>query len=315
MKRAMVVLALGMALSCGLHLFGAPARFQRASDHSFYLQLKESGDTVAAVVTDEGILLINPPSEPDLAAVTDALKRISLKPVRWVVFSDPHYARSAGARYFSGQGAILIAGARLLDLAGSVGGGDTKGTAPGGNAGELPSTSWLVFEHQVNLFPSNVEIRITALQQKAMTGGDVVVYLPAEKVLFVGHLYEAARYPDIDTAAQGNADAWIDGLKQVVDSVPVLKPAIQQAKPDPKTDLGKTLEEGIAVISAHGDISNLQNMKDLLSACQKLRSDIAKSLRSGRGCEDFLASPRADAYRSYGNLHAYASQLCDALPN
>jgi hypothetical protein len=104
----------------------------------------------------------------------------------------------------------------------------------------------------------------------------------------------------------------VDGLKQVVDSIPVLKPAIPQAKVDPKTEPEKTLEEGITVISAQGEISNLQNVKDFLSACIKLRADMAKAAKAGRrSCEDFINSSRADVYRSYGNFEAYATQLCE----
>ncbi len=223
--------------------FGAPLRFQKVSDHCFYLQLKESGENVAAIVTDEGILIVDPPSEPELSATADALKRLSPKPVRWVVFSNPRAVLSSGARFFAEQGAMLLAGTQLRNLSASIRATDTKETsATGGNAGELSSFPWLIFEHQLNLFPSNLEIRILALQHKGITGGDVVVHVPAEKVLFVGRLYEAAQYPDIDTAAQGNAAEWVDGLKQVVDSVPVLKPAIPQkpaitqVKTDPKVD-------------------------------------------------------------------------------
>ena len=313
MNRAMVALVLSVAVLRSSDSFGALLRFQKVSDHCYYLQLKESGENVAAIVTDEGILIVDPPSEPGLSATADALKRLSPKPVRWVVFSNPRAVLSSGARFFAQKGAMLLAGTRLRDLSASIRETDTEETAvPGGSAGELSSFPWLIFEHQINLFPSALEIRIIALQHKAMTGGDVVVHVPAEKVLFVGGLYEAARYPDIDTAAQGDAGEWVDGLKQVFDSVPVLKPAIPP-KPDPKAEPEKTLEEGIAVVSAHGDASNFQNLKDLLIACQKLRSEISRAVKAGRSCDDFLSSTKADPYRGYGNLNAYATQLCEAV--
>jgi hypothetical protein len=142
----------------------------------------------------------------------------------------------------------------------------------------------------------------------------VVVLVPDEKVVFAGALYEAGRYPDIDTGLRGNAGQWVDGLKEVVDSVPVLKQAITRGKPQPKTDSKeepeKALEEGITVVSAQGEVSNFQNMKDLLSTSQKLRADMSRAIKGGRTCEGYLASPRADAYRSYGNFDSFATQLC-----
>ena len=314
MNKVIITALLSLMIWMSAPLFGAPLRFEKVSEHCYYLQLKGGGENVFAVVTDEGILIVNPPSEPDLSATVDALRRLSTKAVRWVAFSGPRAVRSGGARFFSEQGAMLLAGAQLRSISTSIPGTDAKGpVAPGNSSSEPPSFPWLIFDHQMHLFPQNLEIRITALQHKAQTGGDVVVYVPAEKVLFVGGLYEAARYPDIDTDAQGDVTDWIDGLKQVVDSIPVLKPAIPQTKAESKTAAEKTLEEGIAVISARGEVSNFQNMKDLLSACQKLRADISKSIKAGRSCEDFLSSSRTDIYRTYSNFDPYAGKLCESL--
>jgi hypothetical protein len=96
MKRFVIIVFLLFALWGGNQSWGAPLRFEKVSDHCYYLQLKESGDNVAVVVTDEGILVVDPPSEPDLTPTVEALKRVSLKPVRWVVFSNPRSARTGG---------------------------------------------------------------------------------------------------------------------------------------------------------------------------------------------------------------------------
>ena len=328
MKKAVIAVALFVAVWGGNVSLGAPLRFEKVTDHCYYLQLKEGGENVGAIVTEEGILVVDPPSEPDLSSTVDALKRLSSKAVRWVVFSNPRAARSSGARFFAERGAMLLAGARQRILSTSVPAPPAEsGTKAAQNGSDLPLYPWLVFDHQMHLFPANLEIRIMALEHKAVTGGDVVVHVPAEKVLFVGGLCEAARYPEIDSAAQGNASEWVDGLKQVVDSVPVLKPAIPPAKPlvpqpkpvlpaaktDSKIEPEKKLEEGILVISARGEVSNLQNMKDLLSASQKLRTNMSRGIKAGRTCDNIVDSVRAENYGGYSNFSFYASQLCEAL--
>ncbi len=330
MKRAIFAVILILAIRCGNESFGASPRFEKVSDHCYYLQLKE-GDNVAAVVTEEGILLVNPPQEPDLSSAVDALKRITTKAVRWVVFTDYSFSHTAGARFFAERGALLLASTQLRVLSASSKGAEAGDKATpkseNGNPGGIFSFPWLTFDHQMHLFPSNLEIRIIALQHKARTAGDVVVYVPAEKVLFVGDLYEAARYPDIDTASGGSALGWIDGFKQVIDSIPVLKPAIPAVKPAVpaakpaipavKPEVGpeqeKTLEEGIMVVSGLGEVSNLQNMKDLLESCQKLRRDVSRAVKMGRTSDSFLASSSADSYRDFDNLDSYTAQLFEDL--
>jgi hypothetical protein len=287
--------------------FGAAPRFIKVSDHCYYLQLKDSGENVAVVATDDGVVMVNPPQEPDLSIAMTALANVTSRTVRWVVFTEPGLSRNADTRYFAEKNALVLTGAKLQALS------PPETAHQNGSTASAPTPTRLIFEGQMHLFPSNVEVRIIALQHKARTGGDVVLFVPSEKVLFVGGLYEAARYPDIDTAAGGSAIDWMDGMKQVLDAVPVLKSAIPAAKPAPKSEPEKTLEEGITVVSGRGEVSNLQNMKDLLESCKKLRNDIARAVKAGRTCDSFLASSVSDPYRSYGNLDSYARQLFEAL--
>jgi hypothetical protein len=312
-KNSLLVFLLMLGHAC----FGAVPRFEKVSDHCFYLQFKDGGENVAAVITEEGILVIDPPSEPNLAATVESLKRVSTRPVLWVAFTDIRFARKAGARYFAEQGAVLLASSSFRTLSGQIPVTETSAGSGGARAADIENSyPWMVFGRQMHLFPAGLEIRIFALQNKARTGADIVVFVPAEKVLFVGSLFEAARYPDIDTASGGDALSWIDGMKQVISAVPVLKPAITQkpappqAKTATKPDQEKTLEEGIAVVSARGEVSNLQNIKDLLEAVQKLRNELSRGSKAGNTCDLFLVP---DPYRSYGNLGPYVDLLCVGL--
>jgi glyoxylase-like metal-dependent hydrolase (beta-lactamase superfamily II) len=320
MKNVILAVLFAFGFQTGQKSFETIPQFDKVSDHCYCLRLEETGENVAIVATDEGTLMVDPPHEPGLSLAVEALKRMNAKAVRWVVFTDPSFPGTAGARFFAEQGAFFLASAQLRALAKPeitvparepVEGKAAPKSGPA--RGEAPSFRWLVFDHQMRLFPSDLEIRITALRHKARTGGDVVVYVPAEKVLLVGELYEAARYPDIDISSEGDAAEWIEGLKQVIDSVPVLKSAIPQDKPASKEEPEKTVEEQIAVISAHGEVSNLQNMVDLLDACQKLKRYVSKAVKTGHTCDRFLASSVSNPYKSYGNLAPYAAQLFEAL--
>jgi glyoxylase-like metal-dependent hydrolase (beta-lactamase superfamily II) len=300
-----------------LGAYGAPSRFEKVSEHCYYLRL--DGGNVAAIVTEEGVVMVNPPQEPDLPLVIDALKRITSAPVRWLAFTGPHYARTAGARYYAGKGALFLGSTRLRTLSEIP----LQSTPPdtvsvsqisdSASSGKAPYSAWLLFDSQIHLYPSGLEVRLISVQHKARTGGDLVLYIPDEKVLLVGNLYESARYPDIDNISEGSALGWLDGVKQVMDSIPLLKSAIPQTKSEIKPKQEKTLEEEVLVISARDVVSNLQNVKDLVDGSQKLRRDISRAVNSGRSCDRFLASPVSYPYRSYGNLTSYAQQLFNAL--
>ncbi len=307
MKKSIVPAMIAFAAWCAHASAHAAPRFAKVSDHCYSMTIQESGINVAAVVTDDGVLMVNPPPEPGLSSVMDALREITPKPVRWVVYTEPGLGRNPGARLFADGKALVLTRTNLLASSRSL---PDEPAAPA-----PPPMPQLIFEAQMSLFPSNLEVRIIALGHKARSGADVVLFVPAEKVLITGSLFEAARFPEIDTASGGSPVGWIDGMQQAIDAVPLLKAAIPKAKPASENEPEKTLEEEVTVLPGRGESSDLQDMKDLLDSCKRLRADIARAVRYGRTSDSYLASAAADPYRRYGNLDSYAAKLFAALPD
>jgi glyoxylase-like metal-dependent hydrolase (beta-lactamase superfamily II) len=285
----------------GLNSWAAESRFEKLSEHCYVLQ---EGPGVAAVVTDDGVLIINPPDEPGVTAAVEALRRLTQKPVRWMVATDYRFALSKGASYFGEHGAVLLTSKEQADVLSSLPGEDSTSAA-----GDR-----LIFGSQMHLFPGGVEVQIFGVRKRAHTGGDVVAFVPSDKVVVVGDLYTAGSYPDIDIdPGRGDALGWIEGMKQVIDSIPLLKPAITQPKPEIKPEEEKTLEQQVLVSSSYGAPSDLQQMKDLLGASQKLRERIGWITARRQSCESFLNSTEAVEFQAYGNLENYVNALCTAL--
>lgn len=301
--------------------FAATARFEKVTDHFYWLQVQADGPAVGAVVTDGGILLVNPPAQPQLADVISALKVIKSKPLNWVVNTDYSYERNGGSSELARQGAAVLESKEQRRLASRKGetpaspaGSKENEGIPDGKAREAGER--LVFDRQVRVFPDNLEVRVFALQSPAHTGGDVVVFIPAEKVLIVGDLFHPGSYPVIDREpGAGSALGWFDGMKQAIDAVPLLKSAMPQPKPDPAKpqEEEKTLEELVVVVPGRGPRSNLQEMKDLLELSQKLRSEMARAVPRGRSREALISWSAASPYRVYSNLESFVSLLYDEL--
>jgi hypothetical protein len=305
-------------------VFCAAARFEKLSDHCYYLQSKGEEANVGAVVTDDGVLLINPPSQSALGSTLDALKRLTPKPVRWMVGTDYRSASSPICANFEEQGAVFLESRALQDLATAIGKGSAVENLPSqtevkeSSAADVHGTSaacpQLLFKNQVRLYPSGVEVRVFALEHKAHSAADIAVFVPNEKVLFVGDLFEPGNYPTIDASpGGGSAKGWFDGFRQVIDAVPLLKAAKPQPKVETKPGEEKSLEELVAVVASRGARSNLLEMKNLLELSNKLRTDVSRAVRAGRDKDSFLSSAAADQYRSYGNLEAFVTQLFDEL--
>jgi glyoxylase-like metal-dependent hydrolase (beta-lactamase superfamily II) len=290
----------------------AAAGFQKVSAHVFYLESKAQSANTGAVITPEGILLVDPPPEAEIPGLLAALKAITARPVRWIVHTDYQQANNAGIGGFMKLGATVLCSKELDRLAAAAPPSDpTQPAAP------RPNPRFL-FSRQMNLYPATLEVRILALKSKARTAGDVVVFLPAEKVLLVGGLMTPSGFPLIDsTPGEGNASGWVDGLKEIVDFVPLLKSAMPQPKqeqpPAKAVEPEKSPEEMVVVITSEGAPIRLQNMKDLLAAAQKMRAQATKAIAAGRSREDFVKSLPADVFGAYANVESFAAQLFDDL--
>jgi hypothetical protein len=313
----------------------SPPRFERVSDHFYFLQPKTEASNVGAMVTESGVLLINPPAEPDLLPVLDALRRLTQRSVRWVVHTDYRKEQVGGSSYFTMRGVQQVGSKDLRRLVAplppstevvpdkdakkpSIEVQTGKTATPEEIRDHSASLPEILFGRQMRLYPDGVEVRLFALQQKARTGCDVVIYLPAEKVLQVGDLYMPGSYPEIDTGVGGgSALGWLEGMKHVVDTVPLLKTAIpprtEAEKAAKAAQEEKSLEELVTVIPASGPRSNLKEMKAVLESAQKLRTEIARAIAAGRSRDAVLSLPSLGPYRVNLNFDAFAGLLFDEL--
>jgi hypothetical protein len=337
-------------------VFEAEPVFEKMSDHCFVLRIKESGENIAIVATGQGTLLLDPPPEPDLSIVRESLERLAARPVRWLVNTGFYLSQNAGVLYFMEHGAVLLSSSRRQPQgnpaaaagSGSVAsqaqkpvGGNQEGAQavppalPAGNDSffreeALPGLK-IIFDRRVFLYPDDLEIQIQALQSGARTGSDIFAYIPAEKVLLAGRLYDPTSYPDIDPSTGGSAIGWVDAMKQVIDSVPLLISAIPTKKPETgaegeeaveekegksalepgvKEEEEKTPEELVLVIPARGLPTDLKAVKEMLALSQGLRNAVGRTVRAGRPCEEALDTPEFDPYRVYGNFYNFAGRLC-----
>jgi cyclase len=292
-----------------------PAGFQKVSPHFYYLESRSGAANTCALITTEGVVLIDPPPEGEIPALMNALKILTARSVRWVVNTDYQQAASGGSSAFARLGAAVIGSKELDRLAGATPPAtDLSPAAPGPASRPNPRLS---FGQQLHLWPAGIEVRILAVKPRARTAGDVIVYVPAEKVLATGDFFAAGKFPVIDNVAgEGTARGWIEGLKQVIDFVPLLKSAMPQQKTEPTAagpEPEKSPEELMLVIPGHGPASNMQQLKGLWTAAQKLRLEANRAVTAGRTREDYVKSLPPDVFGDIGNLESFAAQLFDDL--
>ncbi|MFH1574864.1 MAG: hypothetical protein ABIG68_12835 [Acidobacteriota bacterium] len=323
LRRSLALATLGFLFCPAV---SATAVLEQISNHCYLYSPDAGGSASGIVATREGVLVIDPPAEAELPAMMEAVGEVTRAPVRWVVYTNYLRARSGGYRHLARRGAVLLTSRQMDPLLFPAPPPEPAlpGPVPPWRESlrqeiprvQPPPVARVVFEDELKLFPEDLEVRIIALRRKAFTPGDVVVFIPAENVLQAGDVFIPGNFPALDVqGGDGNALGWLEGMRQVIAAVPLLKPAIPQPKPDiegpPEEE--KTLDELVRVIPGSGPVCTLKDMKELEGAARKLRAQAQRAVALKRVLATFLNSAALAEFRALGNTEQFATQLYESL--
>jgi glyoxylase-like metal-dependent hydrolase (beta-lactamase superfamily II) len=196
-------------------------RFRRLSANC-YAFTAEGDPNTGVIVGDDGVMVIDAQATPRMARdVTQRIRRVTSKPIRYVVLSHYHAVRVLGASAYRAE--QIIASDRTLGLIRERGKQDMAseiGRFPRlfRGAASIPGLTWpsMTFRDQMAVRMGRLEVRILHLGP-GHTGGDTVVWVPSQRVLFSGDLveYEAGIY---------TGDAHLEVWPQTLERLRALKP-------------------------------------------------------------------------------------------
>jgi len=177
--------------------------FSRLSDHT-YAYTAEGDPNSGVVIGDDAALVIDTTATPAMArGLIAEIRRVTDKPIKYVVLSHYHAVRVLGAAAYAAEGAQeIIASRGTYELIEERGAQDMQSEIERfprlfDAVETVPGLTWptLVFSRELTLFLGKLEVQIRHVGP-GHTQGDTIVWLPQEKVLFSGDLveYGAAAY-------------------------------------------------------------------------------------------------------------------------
>jgi glyoxylase-like metal-dependent hydrolase (beta-lactamase superfamily II) len=195
--------------------------FSRLSTNC-YAFTAEGDPNTGIIVGDDGVMVIDAQATPLMAReVLRRVRRVTSKPVKYVVLTHYHAVRVLGASAYKAQ--QIIASDRTLGLIRERGRQDMAseiGRFPRLFRGveSIPGLTWptITFRDAMTVMMGSLEVRILHLGP-GHTGGDTVVWVPSQRVLFSGDLveYNAGIY---------TGDAHLEEWPQTLDRLRELKP-------------------------------------------------------------------------------------------
>ena len=217
-----------------------------------------------ALITNEGVLLVDDKFEGDHDNIMKALKTVTSQPVKYVINTHYHADHSGGNAKLQAEGTLAVASdnarARMV-------------------ATNQPGQPNITFSDRSTIHLGGKNVEIYSVGARAHTNGDVVVLFPQQRVLSSGDIF--ANGPGtsaelVDYPGGGSAKEWPKAVDAAL-----------------KLDFD-TVIPGHGLVSTKKDLQDYrvraQNFSDTLSQLVKQgksKADIEKVVRGQFAWEDF----------------------------
>jgi len=226
---------------------------------------------VAVQVTDEGVILVDDMFDRNHDEILEKLRTVTDKPIKYVLNTHQHDDHSGGNAKMLAMNAEVIshrnARANMALL-------------------KQPGLAHVTFSDEMSVYLGGKEVR-AHYDGRGHTGGDAVMYFPADKVIHTGDLFLTfPPQPFIDYANGGSALEWTKTL-----------------------DAALKLDFDVA-IPGHGPVSDRAGILKFRDNFQAMRDRISGMLHSGASKDEISKVLTTDYHWAVGGL---AIQQVDAM--
>ena len=229
----------------------APAELEliQLNDSLYVIHNEGVPGNATALVTEEGVLLIDDKFENNYEGIVELLGSVTDQPVRYVVNTHYHADHSGSNVRFQEAGADIVATeqarARMVEI-------------------DQPGWPRFTLEESARIHIGGVAVDLLHFG-RAHTGGDLVVYFPQYQILVAGDLFVAGLPQLIDYGGGGSAREWTDTLDDVM------------------------LLGFETVVPGHGPVTTKAEMRRFRDSTAALRDRVQEMLREDRPREEIEA--------------------------
>jgi len=265
-----------------------------------FFMISGAGGNIGVQVGDDGVVVVDAGSAASAPAVVAAIKRITAKPIRYVIDTGPDadhvggndVLSKSGDTYFPGTRAAgarpdaLRSAASILAAEGVLRHMTAAESAPAGSPGGLPTESFHYARKYLYLNGEAIEV---LSQPAAHTDSDAFAFFRRSDVVVAGDVIDTRRFPVIDVERGGSIDGEIAALNRLgelaVPSVPIV-----------------SREAGTIVIPGHGRLCDQFDVIEYRDMVTIIRDRVRALIHAGRSLEQVKAANPTQGYAGrYGN--------------
>jgi len=253
----------------------------------FYMIVGD-GQNIGVQVGDDGVVLVNAGTEAGAEGLIASVKRISARPIRYVIDTSADAGvvggnapvAAAGVTLFSppkGPGAEIFASANVIARLAEVAGYPANG---------WPTDTYLPQESSRSFYLNDEPVIVS---HAPAADSDSFVLFRRSDVVMAGDVMDMTRFPVINVADGGSIDGEIAALNGLLQIAVPPSPLIYEYN-------------GTYVIPAHGRVGDQWEVVDYRDMVVIIRDTIADMMRRHMTLEQIEAADPAKAYEPrYGS--------------
>jgi glyoxylase-like metal-dependent hydrolase (beta-lactamase superfamily II) len=259
-----------------------------------------AGGNITVQVGDDGLVVVDSGAADNSTAVLAAIKRISPKPIRYVIDTGPDPDHVGGNQALANDGEALFGRATFSGVAQTgkapapivaVEGVALRMARASGSAPAYPESAWPneVFHYPRKVMYLNGEAVEVLQQPAAHTDSDAIVFFRRSDVIAAGDVLDTRHFPVIDVGRGGSIQGEIKALNTLselaVSSVPIV-----------------TREEGTLIVSGHGRLYDQLDVVEYRDMVTIVHDRVRDLVAAGRSLAEVKAAQPAKGYVGrYGN--------------
>lgn len=235
--------------------------------------LKGQGGNIGLFVGDEAVFMIDDQFAPLTPKILEAIKKITLKPVSYLVNSHWHGDHTGGNENMEKEGALILAHENVRKRM------NTTATVRGKikNAAPKEALPVVTFSNNMMLHINNEDILVSHVHN-AHTDGDAIIYFTNNNVIHMGDTYFQGKFPYIDLNSDGNVNGVIEAAEKVI----------------------LLSDNETIIIPGHGNVSNKKELIAYKNMLVDLKSKIQLEINAGKSLKEVTLNTKiTKAYNSF----------------
>ncbi|CAM1340237.1 MBL fold metallo-hydrolase [Tenacibaculum amylolyticum] len=250
--------------------------------------LKGQGGNIGLFIGEDGAFMIDDQFAPLTPKILAAIKRITDKPVKYLVNTHWHGDHTGGNENMSKEGAIIVAHTNVRKRMGE------ESTVRGRKKPASPKEALpvITFDKDV-MFHINGEDVLVSHVHNAHTDGDAHIYFTNSNVMHMGDTYFQGKFPYIDLNSGGSIDGYIAAANK----------ALLMADDD------------TVIIPGHRGLSNKKELTSYKKMLEILRDRVQTKIDEGKTLEEVKndASITKEYAKDYGGWFITAEGIRETI--